>query len=134
MARSPTEINVDGLNDEQLRDLIQNAKAALAERIQARLDEFKAMAREAGFEVSIHRVGKAAAGGTKRSAGSQAAARDGRGPVAPKYRNPKNPAQTWAGRGIKPKWLEQELAEGAVSRTSLLRSLRRRQLHPVLEP
>src|SRR5690242_13923394 len=112
MARMPAEINVDGLNDEQLRDLIQNAKAALAERIQARLDEFKAMAREAGFEVSIHRVGKAAAGGKQRSAGGQAT-RDGRRPVAPKYRNPKNAAQTWAGRGIKPKWLEQELAGGA---------------------
>ena len=113
MARMPAEINVDGLNDGQLRDLIQNAKAVLAERIQARLDEFKAMAREAGFEVSIHRIGKAAAGGTKRGAGGQAAVGDGRGPVAPKYRNPKNAAQTWAGRGIKPKWLEQELAGGA---------------------
>jgi DNA-binding protein H-NS len=112
MARQPVETDLDGLNDGQLRDLIQNAKAALAERIQARLDEFKAMAREAGFEVSIHRVGKAAAGGTKRRAGGQAAG-DGRGPVAPKYRNPKNAAQTWAGRGIKPRWLEQELAGGA---------------------
>ena len=122
MARLPSETDLDGLNDGQLRDLIQNAKAALAERIQARLDEFKAMAREAGFEVSIHRVGKAAAGGTKRSAGSQAA-RDGRGPVAPKYRNPKNAAQTWAGRGIKPKWLEQELAAGASLEDFLIEKL-----------
>jgi DNA-binding protein H-NS len=27
------------------------------------------------------------------------------GPVAPKYRNPENPAETWAGRGLKPRWL-----------------------------
>jgi len=113
MARSPSETDLDGLNDGQLRDLIQNAKVALAERIQTRLDEFKAMAREAGFEVSIHRIGKAAAGGTKRGAGGQAVAEGRRGPVAPKYRNPQNAAQTWAGRGIKPKWLEQELAGGA---------------------
>jgi len=106
MARLPSGTDLDGLNDGQLRDLIQNAKAALAERIQGRLDEFKAMAREVGFEVSIHRVGGAATGG-------QAAAEGRRGPVAPKYRNPKNAAQTWAGRGIKPKWLEQELAGGA---------------------
>src|SRR5690242_19132285 len=92
MARQHSEIDLDGLNDGQLRDLIQNATAALAKRIEDRLDEFKAMAREAGFEVSIHRIGKAAAGGTKRSAGGQAA-RDGRRPVAPKYRNPKNAAQ-----------------------------------------
>jgi DNA-binding protein H-NS len=30
---------------------------------------------------------------------------DRRGPVAPKYRNPENPAETWAGRGLKPRWL-----------------------------
>lgn len=28
-----------------------------------------------------------------------------RGPVAPKYRNPDNPSETWAGRGLKPRWL-----------------------------
>jgi DNA-binding protein H-NS len=28
-----------------------------------------------------------------------------RGKVAPKYRNPDNPSETWAGRGLKPKWL-----------------------------
>jgi DNA-binding protein H-NS len=28
-----------------------------------------------------------------------------RGPVAPKYRNPENPDETWAGRGLKPRWL-----------------------------
>lgn len=112
MARSPSEIDLDGLSDRQLRDLMQNAKAALAGRIQDRLDEFKAMAREAGFEVSIQRVRGAAASGKERGAGGQVA-RDRRRPVAPKYRNPKNAAQTWAGRGIKPKWLEQELAGGA---------------------
>jgi DNA-binding protein H-NS len=124
MARSPSGTDLDGLNDGQLRDLIQNAKAALAERIQGRLDEFKAMAREAGFEVSIHRVGKAAMPGRNRQgAGGQAAAGDRRGPVAPKYRNPKNAAQTWAGRGIKPKWLEQELAGGAKLEDFLIEKL-----------
>jgi hypothetical protein len=28
-----------------------------------------------------------------------------RGPVAPKYRNPENPSETWAGRGLTPRWL-----------------------------
>src|ERR1700746_3047418 len=27
------------------------------------------------------------------------------GLVAPKYRNPQNPTETWAGRGLKPRWL-----------------------------
>jgi DNA-binding protein H-NS len=38
--------------------------------------------------------------------GKSALGRGGaRGAVAPKYRNPENPAETWAGRGLKPRWL-----------------------------
>nr|MBV6628611.1 H-NS histone family protein [Oceanococcus sp. HetDA_MAG_MS8] len=32
--------------------------------------------------------------------------------VAPKYRDPNNPATTWSGRGRKPKWVEAHLAAG----------------------
>jgi DNA-binding protein H-NS len=34
------------------------------------------------------------------------------GKVAPKYRNPANPAETWAGRGQQPKWLALETGKG----------------------
>jgi DNA-binding protein H-NS len=35
-----------------------------------------------------------------------------RGPVAAKYRNSENPAETWAGRGLKPRWLAAALKSG----------------------
>jgi DNA-binding protein H-NS len=35
-----------------------------------------------------------------------------RGAVAPKYANPDNPAETWAGRGLKPRWLQAALKAG----------------------
>src|SRR6516164_5809978 len=35
-----------------------------------------------------------------------------RGAVAPKYRNPENPNETWAGRGLKPRWLATALKAG----------------------
>ncbi len=35
-----------------------------------------------------------------------------RGAVAPKYRNPENPAETWAGRGLKPRWLSAAIKSG----------------------
>src|SRR6267154_4044596 len=35
-----------------------------------------------------------------------------RGKVAPKYRNPENPGETWAGRGLKPRWLAAALKTG----------------------
>ena len=34
------------------------------------------------------------------------------GKVAPKYRNPANPKETWAGRGKQPRWLAAETAKG----------------------
>jgi len=36
----------------------------------------------------------------------------GLGAVAPKYRNPENPAETWAGRGLKPRWLTTAIKSG----------------------
>jgi DNA-binding protein H-NS len=35
-----------------------------------------------------------------------------RGKVAAKYRNPENPAETWAGRGLKPRWLAAAIKSG----------------------
>jgi DNA-binding protein H-NS len=34
------------------------------------------------------------------------------GKVAPKYRNPDNPSETWAGRGLQPRWLAAALRSG----------------------
>ena len=34
------------------------------------------------------------------------------GKVAPKFRNPANPAETWAGRGLRPRWFVAALASG----------------------
>src|SRR4029453_5339587 len=33
-------------------------------------------------------------------------------PVAPKYRNPDQPSETWAGRGKQPRWLVAQLDSG----------------------
>ena len=33
-------------------------------------------------------------------------------PVLPKYRNPNDPSETWAGRGKQPKWLASEVKAG----------------------
>jgi len=35
------------------------------------------------------------------------------GKVAPKYRNPDNPAETWTGRGRQPRWLAEKTKKGA---------------------
>lgn len=35
-----------------------------------------------------------------------------RGKVAPKYRNPLNTSQIWSGRGMKPRWLVEQISQG----------------------
>ena len=51
-----------------------------------------------------------------RSAGTKGSkahsGRGVRGAVAPKYRNSENPAETWAGRGLKPRWLTAAIKSG----------------------
>ena len=43
---------------------------------------------------------------------SKSTGRGVRGKVAPKYRNPENPTETWAGRGLKPRWLAAAIKSG----------------------
>lgn len=35
------------------------------------------------------------------------------GKVAPKYRNPDNPSETWTGRGRQPRWLAEKTKKGS---------------------
>ena len=53
-------------------------------------------------------------GGATGAARKAAPARTGRklGKVAPKYRNPENPRETWTGRGKQPRWLAAYTAKG----------------------
>ena len=41
--------------------------------------------------------------------------------VLPKYRNPKNPAETWSGRGKQPRWLTAQLRSGKKAKDFLIR-------------
>lgn len=49
--------------------------------------------------------------------------------VHPKYRNPKDPSETWAGRGKQPRWLTAQLRSGKKLDDFLIdRVLRRRRM------
>ena len=49
--------------------------------------------------------------------------------VVPKYRNPKNPAETWSGRGKQPRWLTAQLRSGKKVNDFLIRPQARREYH-----
>ncbi|MEE2658885.1 MAG: H-NS histone family protein [Candidatus Latescibacterota bacterium] len=65
-----------------------------ANRSQAQ-NELKALATKFGMSVEELVVGKNASRSGPRTK------------VAPKYRNPDNPAETWTGRGRTPKWVQE---------------------------
>jgi len=62
----------------------------------------KQLAKLAGYS------GSGTSTGRRKAQGSSLAGRK----VAPKYRNPANPRETWAGRGARPRWLQAALKDG----------------------
>ena len=114
MARSSAgteHLGLENMSDGQLREVIQHARDMLARRIQERMDEFRMLAREAGFEVSLTKMGESGGRRRRRTIDGEGAA-DRRGTVAAKYRNPDNLTETWSGRGRKPRWVKEQLASG----------------------
>jgi DNA-binding protein H-NS len=86
---------------EEIQKIITEAQAALVDRQRSQrkevLAQIKNLADSIGITVIIKEEGRRS---TKGSA------------VAAKYRNPKNPAESWSGRGLKPKWITRLESEG----------------------
>jgi DNA-binding protein H-NS len=83
---------------------LQDLKAKIDVAINAKVSERR---RELEAQLSkLSGFGGRGATVTKFGRGARA------GPVAPKYRNPENPAETWAGRGLKPRWLAAAIKSG----------------------
>ncbi len=82
---------------------------ALKGQIEAMLSS-KVLEQRRALESKLSKLGRFQ-GGTGRA--KSVVGRGGaRGAVAPKYRNPENPAETWAGRGLKPRWLTTAMKGG----------------------
>src|SRR4051812_41546995 len=112
MVRSPVNIedlDVEQLGDQELHAMMSRIQGALHGRFTTRTQEFRELAREMGFAVTLTKLGKEPVRRGPRTAQEE----DRRRAVTAKYRNPDNPEETWAGRGRKPKWVEERLAQGA---------------------
>jgi DNA-binding protein H-NS len=84
----------------KLQDLKSKIEAAISRKVTERRRELEAqLSKLSGFG---GRGGKA----TKLGRGVRT------GAVAPKYRNPENHAETWVGRGLKPRWLTTAMKGG----------------------
>jgi DNA-binding protein H-NS len=87
-----------------------NLKSMSIDKLAKLKDQVDAMLRTK--VVDERRTLEAELGRLSRLSTSKAVKPGGRGPVAPKYRNPENPSETWAGRGLTPRWLAAALKAG----------------------
>ena len=110
------------LSAKELETLIAQAKkrrTTLSKRKPIALVRKKltALARAEGYSVAELFGGAASSVAGKPAGGAAKTARKSTkgyklGKVAPKYRNPQNHAETWAGRGQQPKWMATQIAAG----------------------
>ena len=96
------------------RELLDKKEQALKAKSHDKvLAKIVALAKEAGLTGSD--ISKALSDG--KGAKTRAAKKTGKSAlagkkVAPKYRNPSNPEQTWTGRGVAPTWVQALKAAG----------------------
>lgn len=94
-------LDINSMSLKELKDLQGQVAKAIASfedrKKKAALVELEEKARELGFSLA-------------ELTGASVARK--RAPASAKYANPANPADTWSGRGRKPRWFAEALAAG----------------------
>jgi len=99
------------------REMLDKKEQALKSKSHDKvLSKIVALAKESGLSAAD--ITKALSSGkTAKAAKAPKAAKKGAlagKKVAPKYRNPANPEQTWTGRGVSPTWVQALKAAGTL--------------------
>src|SRR6267154_2960913 len=103
------QMNLKSMSISRLTDLRHRVEGALASKV---IDQRRTI------ESELTKLSRLQGSKTLRKSGSGFGLR---GPVAPKYRNPQNPEETWAGRGLTPKWLTAAIKGGKSADDFLIR-------------
>ncbi len=123
MARNTVASQLAALRKQ--RDLIAKKEQALLSKSHDKvLTKIVQMAKEAGLTASDISKALGSSKATKAAKGPKAPKASKKGTlagkkVAPRYRNPANPEQTWTGRGVSPTWV-QELKTAGTLDTALI--------------
>jgi DNA-binding protein H-NS len=107
-------INLEALSPKDLQALIANAQsqmqAARVNQIQEARKKIDTLLQNSGLSLAD----------VYPTRGGKGTGKTGKSVVAPKYRNPVDPAQTWSGRGKRPLWFVAALKRRGVTADSLL--------------
>jgi DNA-binding protein H-NS len=98
---------LNGVAHMKLKSMTIDALIGLRSKIDTALGTRVAGERRA-LETELARLTRFQSGSRVKSPSGQRAGQK----VAPKYRNPDNSQETWAGRGLKPRWLAAALKTG----------------------
>jgi DNA-binding protein H-NS len=105
-------INLNSLSPAELQALIKSAEAQMQSARRGHIQEVRAkidaLLKSAGLTIDDVYPRRGGKGGKAKVA------------VAPKYRNPQNPSQTWSGRGKRPIWFSDALKKKGVTADSML--------------
>ncbi len=108
-------IDLKNLSPKELQALIANANAQMhdahAAQVQSVKQKIETLLSNSGLTLNDVYPSRA-----KKASGKKGAT----GAVAPKYRNPSNPSETWSGRGRQPAWFVKALRRRGVTGDSLL--------------
>ncbi len=97
-------IDLNGMTEEDLRQLMGQAERALRDCHQQRIHALRKEAEELAASLGMSVAEMFGFDKGSKTAGKK---------VAAKYVNPANPAETWTGRGKRPRWLADALNAGA---------------------
>ncbi|MBU8975622.1 H-NS histone family protein [Lysobacter sp. MMG2] len=121
-------INLESLSAKELDALINQAKkrkTTLSKRkpIAVVRKKLTQLAKAEGYSIAELFGGSAPAERKPAKAAKAPSRKAGKstGKVAPKYRNPANPSETWAGRGKPPRWMAAQISAGKKIEDFLIR-------------
>jgi DNA-binding protein H-NS len=95
-------LNLKAMSIDELLELRDRITETLSSRVETERRELELrLARLQNFKSTVPQRSPARRSGRRKVV-----------KVAPKYRNPTNRSETWAGRGLKPRWLSAAIKEG----------------------
>jgi DNA-binding protein H-NS len=112
MARTTVAVQLQKIRKER-EALEKREKALMAKTNDKVLSKIVALAKDAGLTASdiAKALGQTPKVGKVKVVAKRTSTLAGK-KVAPKYRNPANPTQTWTGRGVSPAWAQALKASG----------------------
>jgi DNA-binding protein H-NS len=110
--------SLESLSVVELTDLYERIRPLLAKRIEQEKRKLESTLARLNSDVALRSVPKRR---VLAANGSHPKHRRKYPPVLPKYRNPTDRSETWAGRGKQPRWLVSQLRAGKKLEDFLIR-------------